>query len=136
MVRERQRLRDPVCSRLRVRSRSHVQPIPVRGRRLNAPAAPRARPHTQQFRRAARPAALSADQKRRQAVVTAAAWKSFGAGASMIAFLNAEHAGLGGRPMDLAVNSDAGLAAVLDALPTPEAPAVPDTAVPDTGRSS
>jgi len=81
-----------------------------------------ARPHTQRFRRTSRANALSPEQKGRQAAVTAAAWSFFGNGPTMIAFLNGNHPDLGGRPLDLAVNSDAGLDAVLTTLrkPVPE----------------
>lgn len=75
-----------------------------------------ARPRTQKFRRASRANALSPEQKSRQATVTAAAWGFFVNGPAMIAFLNGEHPDLGGRPLDLAVNSDAGLDAVLRTL--------------------
>lgn len=79
------------------------------------------KPHTQQFRRAARPSALSPEQKRRQAVITDAAWRRFGQAAPMMAFLNSAHDDLIGRPLDIAVDSDAGLNAVLVALTSLEA---------------
>ena len=74
------------------------------------------RPHTQRFRRSSRSPALSADQKRRQAAVTDAAWRAFRAGNTMASFLNTEDLHLGGRPLDLAIDSDHGLTAVLAAL--------------------
>lgn len=87
---------------------------------MNAPEAPAGdRPRTQQFRRSVRKPALSAEQKQRQATVTAAAWRAFTSGQPMIAFLNSEHADLGARPLDVAINSDDGLAAVLRLLPAP-----------------
>ena len=71
--------------------------------------------HTQRFRRHGGPV-LSVDQKRRQASVTAAAWKTFGSRDPMIAFLNTVDERLGGRPLDLAVNGEDGLNTVLAEL--------------------
>ena len=80
-----------------------------------APAADEQRPgrRTQQFRRANPKTALTADQKRRQAAVTDAAWRAYKSRDAMIAFLNTDDAQLGGRPLDLAVDSDDGLDAIL-----------------------
>ena len=71
---------------------------------------------TQQFKRSGSKSVLSPDQKRRQAAVTDKAWRFFGNGSGMIAFLNQQHHELGGRPLDLAVNSEEGLLAVLAVL--------------------
>ena len=58
---------------------------------------------------------LTAEQAARQGRAVSAALRSFpGAGAAM-EFLNADHDGLG-RPLDLAIESAAGLAAVEEAL--------------------
>lgn len=54
--------------------------------------------------------------KRRQAVITDAAWGHYLSGPPMINFLNVEHPELGGRPLDVAMNSDEGLKAVLEIL--------------------
>ena len=83
---------------------------------MSAPEASASRSHTQRFRRHSRTPALSTDQKRRQAVVTDAAWRTFRAGGAMAAYLNGYDAALGARPLDLAINGDDGLALVLDAL--------------------
>ncbi|MBB5714334.1 antitoxin Xre/MbcA/ParS toxin-binding domain-containing protein [Sphingomonas aerophila] len=76
----------------------------------------KAKRQTQQFKRSGSKSVLSPDQKRRQAAVTDKAWRFFGSGTGMIAFLNEQHAELGGRPLDLAVNSEEGLHAVLAVL--------------------
>lgn len=65
--------------------------------------------------------------------MTAAAWRFYKAGAAMIAFLNGEHPELGGRPLDLAVNSDKGLAAVLTML-QPAVGATAPRALPPVGE--
>lgn len=59
---------------------------------------------------------MSPDEHRRQAAVTDAAWRRFRAGPAMIAFLNNDHADLGGRPLALSIGSDEGLQAVLTLL--------------------
>ena len=71
---------------------------------------------TQRFRRATGSAVLTTEQKDRQAKVTGAAWTRFGARDPMMAFLNTDDPRLGGRPLDLAVNGEEGLRAVLAAL--------------------
>ncbi len=66
---------------------------------------------------------LSDGQKRRQATLMAAAWRAFGDRARTIAFLNEHDDALGGRPLDLAMDDEAGLAAVvarLAAFTTPD----------------
>lgn len=67
------------------------------------------------FRRARKGPVLSREQGVRQGRVVKSALAVFGS-ADALAFLNAHHAGLGGRPLDLAVASDAGLGAVETAL--------------------
>lgn len=54
---------------------------------------------------------LSEDQRSRQGRVVKSALTALG-NAGALAFLNRHHDGLCGRPLDLAVGSDAGLAAV------------------------
>lgn len=46
----------------------------------------------------------------------AAAWRAFGDRERTMAFLNEADDELGGRPLDLAVDGEAGLSAVLDRL--------------------
>jgi hypothetical protein len=58
---------------------------------------------------------LSRDQAERQGKVSSQAFLALGQ-ADAIAFLNTHDDGLGGRPIDLAVNSAEGLAAVERAL--------------------
>lgn len=74
------------------------------------------RKHTQRFRRAANAVVLSADQRRRQAAVMTLAWKMLGEREAVMSFFNAHSEELGGRPLDLATDSDAGLARVEAAL--------------------
>lgn len=52
------------------------------------------------------------DQSRRQAELVQMAWRHFRDAAPMIAFLNAHHKELEGRPLTLAIESDDGLARV------------------------
>jgi hypothetical protein len=67
------------------------------------------------FRNASRGPFLSADQGSRQGRAVKAALAILGNPGAQ-AFLNAHHVGLGGRPLDLAVASEAGLGAVETAL--------------------
>ncbi|WP_287980264.1 MULTISPECIES: antitoxin Xre/MbcA/ParS toxin-binding domain-containing protein [Sphingomonas] len=78
-------------------------------------APPRPDRPTRRFRPASQ-TRLSDDQKRRQATVMAAAWRAFGDRDRTMAFLNEADDVLGGRPLDLAVDGEAGLSAVLDRL--------------------
>ncbi|MBU3078844.1 antitoxin Xre/MbcA/ParS toxin-binding domain-containing protein [Sphingomonas quercus] len=55
---------------------------------------------------------LSAAQADRQGRVTRMAIARFGDAAAVTAFLNTHHGALGARPLDLAIASDEGLAAV------------------------
>jgi uncharacterized protein (DUF2384 family) len=59
---------------------------------------------------------LSPDQAARQGRVVAAALRTFPSSAAAMAFLNTDHVELGRRPLDLAVESIAGLTAVEDVL--------------------
>lgn len=67
------------------------------------------------FRKAWTRPALSRDEGRRQGRVVKSALAVLG-GADARAFLNTHHDGLRGRPLDLALASDAGLASVEAAL--------------------
>lgn len=58
---------------------------------------------------------LSRDERARQGQVVKSALAALGNTAAL-AFLNRHHEGLAGRPLDLAVASDAGLAAVEEVL--------------------
>ena len=67
------------------------------------------------FRKAARGPVLSREQGARQGDAVKSALAALG-NEDARAFLNGHHAGLRGRPLDLAVASDAGLSAVQAAL--------------------
>ena len=70
--------------------------------------------HEQAGRRKRRytPPPQTAHESRRQAKLVQYAWRHFGDAAPMIAFLNARHEELEGRPLTLAIESDDGLARV------------------------
>lgn len=69
---------------------------------------------------------LSADERARQGAAVKAAVNSLGSADARV-FLNTHHTGLAGRPLDLAVASDAGLEAVETAVCV-EARRAPETA--------
>lgn len=71
-----------------------------------------AKPQTQRFRRTAVRVMITPEQRRRQASVMRAALDTMVSGDAIKAFLNDDHHELGGRPLDVAMASDAGLAAV------------------------
>lgn len=71
---------------------------------------------TQRFRPAQPRIRLDDAQKKRQAVVADAAWRAFRDRDRVIAFLNTPDTELGGRPLDLATDGDAGLCAVVARL--------------------
>ena len=81
----------------------------------DVPAPPRRRPKSMSFRKAWQGPVPSRDEAVRQGRVVRAALERLGIGEAR-AFLNAHHSGLGGRPIDLAVASEAGLSAVETAL--------------------
>jgi len=56
------------------------------------------------------------DQRRRQARIVRLAMDELGSADAIRSFLNDRHDGLGGRPLDLAMASDAGLAAAEAAI--------------------
>lgn len=65
---------------------------------------------------------LPPDQARRQGLVARDAWAALGGREAVMVFLNTPHPELGSRPIDLAVDSDAGLErvrAILNDLPPP-----------------
>lgn len=51
----------------------------------------------------------SPDQSRRQGDIAREAWAVLGERSAVMAFLNDQHPDLDGRPLDLAIESDAGL---------------------------
>jgi hypothetical protein len=59
---------------------------------------------------------LSKEEAERQGLATRCAWESFPEQGEAIAFLNAHDDELGGRPIDLAIASASGLAAVEQAI--------------------
>ena len=66
--------------------------------------------------------ALSPDQRRRQARIVRLAMDELGSADAIRGFLNDHHDALGGRPLDLALASDAGLAAAEALILVPPAP--------------
>lgn len=72
-------------------------------------ASPDIRSPTKQFRKAGASPRLSRDQLRRQNDVLQSAWQHFGVSGPVIAFLNARNEQLQGQPLQLAIDSDAGL---------------------------
>jgi len=86
------------------------------------------------FRKTRKAPALSREESVRQGKAVRSAQAALGSVEAVRAFLNNHHESLGGRPIDIAVASDAGLIAVEAAIPaadkglvqaierTPEAP--------------
>lgn len=64
------------------------------------------------FRKQTRAVPPTPEQSRRQSHVVQSAWRHFGEPGSAIAFLNTRHAALQGQPLQLAIESDRGLARV------------------------
>lgn len=77
---------------------------------------PVAKRPTQRFRRSADTVRLSEDQKRRQGSVAQSAWLVLGGRDAAVEFLNAHDDTLGGRPIDVAIESDGGLGRVVEML--------------------
>ncbi len=69
-----------------------------------------------QFRKRFDGPRLSAEEAARQGRAARLAWERMPEKGEAVVFLNAHDAGLGGRPIDLAVASDAGLRAVEEAI--------------------
>jgi uncharacterized protein (DUF2384 family) len=88
------------------------------------------------FHRKGRKAAtLSREQSVRQGKVVGLAQAALGSVEAVRDFLNNDHEGLGGRPIDIAVASDAGLLAVAAAIPSAGSGDVPEIArVPEAPR--
>jgi uncharacterized protein (DUF2384 family) len=86
------------------------------------------------FRKSRKAPVLSREESVRQGKVVRSAQAALGSVEAVRAFLNNHHEALGGRPIDIALASDAGLVAVEAAIPaadkggvqkimrTPEAP--------------
>jgi hypothetical protein len=68
------------------------------------------------FRKSVRRPAVSREVAGRQARLLKATQAALITADATRAFLNSEHAGLGGRPLDVALHSDAGLLAVERAI--------------------
>lgn len=73
-------------------------------------------PKTKKFRPRHTESRLSQDAAARQGRVTHLAWTLLGGRDNAVAFLNTHDSTLGGRPLDLAVASEAGCAAVEQAI--------------------
>ncbi|MEN3749616.1 antitoxin Xre/MbcA/ParS toxin-binding domain-containing protein [Sphingomonas sp. HF-S3] len=80
------------------------------------PAQPEARPRTKPFRKKFTTVRLDPASAARQSRIALFAWDKLGGKDGASAFLNSHDDALGGRPLDLAVASDAGLAAVEQAI--------------------
>lgn len=74
------------------------------------------KPITKRFRRQFNAVRVSPDEARRQGRIAVVAWERLGGRDAVMAFLNGHDEELGGRPLDLAVASDDGLARVERAL--------------------
>ena len=74
------------------------------------------KPHTKPFRRRYNTVPLDPGAAERQGRAAKLAWERFGESAAAVAFLNTHDDALGGRPIDIAVASPAGLAALERAL--------------------
>jgi hypothetical protein len=59
---------------------------------------------------------LTPDEAARQGTAARLAWSAFQDRDRVVAFLNGHDEALGGRPIDIAIASDAGLAVVTDAI--------------------
>lgn len=70
------------------------------------------KPRTKQFRRRFDGVRLAPDAAARQGKVATLAWERFRENAAVIAYLNTHDDDLGGRPIDLAVAGEDGLARV------------------------
>ena len=72
------------------------------------PADPR-RGRSIHFRKRGKGPLPTPQESQRQNRVVQSAWRHFGEAAPVIAFLNTRHEGLDGQPLQLAIQSDAGL---------------------------
>ena len=74
------------------------------------------KPEVKRFRKRHVTPQLAPDAAERQGRAAKLAWDRFGESAAAVAFLNTHDEALGGRPIDLAIASPAGLAALERAL--------------------
>ncbi len=74
------------------------------------------KPEFKRFRSKFNAVKLSPEQANRQGQVARSAWTALGSRDAVVAFLNTHDDALGGRPLDLAVESAEGLAAVEQAM--------------------
>lgn len=72
-----------------------------------------AKPQTRQFRRRSDKPRLSPDAAIRQGRVATLAWERLRDNAAVLTFLNTHEDVLGGRPLDLAISGEEGMAAVI-----------------------
>lgn len=89
------------------------------------PDAPADKPVRKPFRRTYGAVRPSPEQMARQASVAGAAWAALGDREAVMAFLNTHDDALGGRPLDVALASEEGLAAVRRAMTAQARPRVP-----------
>lgn len=97
----------------------------------STPAPASYKPATKRFRKTFNAVRPSPDQARRQGAVTRLAWDGLGGREAVMAFLNTHDDALGGRPLDLAVASDAGLVAVERAIADRASASAPRDALAD-----
>ena len=76
------------------------------------------------FRKARKAPVLSREESVRQGKAVRLAQAALGSVEAVRAFLNTHHEALGGRPIDIAVASDAGLIAVEAAIPAASSDAI------------
>jgi len=81
-------------------------------------AAPAGKPEYKRFRRRFDTVRLSPEAAARQGKAATLAFEKFRDSAAVVAFLNTHNDAVGGRPIDLAVESPEGLAAVTALLAT------------------
>ena len=67
------------------------------------------RPRSMAFRKRSTAPQPTPEQSRRQGDVVRSAWRHYGKSGLVIAFLNTRHDSLDGQPLQLAIESDAGL---------------------------
>lgn len=84
----------------------------------DSPETSTAKPEIKRFRRRFDTVRLSPDAAARQGKAATLAWQALGDRDAVIAFLNTHDDALGGRPIDLAVESASGLEAVAQLLAT------------------
>lgn len=76
---------------------------------VDPPAVTPRRPRIMAFRGRSTTSPPTPEQSKRQTDVVRSVWRHFGEPGPVIAFLNTRHDALDGRPLNLAIESDAGL---------------------------